>query len=122
MATEIPHLSCLQIPAQIGSREDFAKGLPALAKAFPRQISCDNAKVVISNIDYAFITNLKDAIKNDKIKLSEEFELHLMFYLGWTFAKRLAHLEIVKYDGYSGFNLSPWEEEEVNDETAGSDS
>ncbi len=110
MATEIPHLSCLQIPAQIGNREDFSKGFTALAKAFPRQISCDKAKAVISNIDYQFVTKLKEAIKSDKVKLSEEFELHLMFYLGWAFAKRLAHLEIVKYGGYSGFDLSPWEE------------
>lgn len=109
MATEIPHRYTLVATLFIGSQQDMTKGMEALSKKFPSKILPDSEGWRVVDIDHEFIEGIKDTFQEDKIKLTEQFELNFMFYLGWVTARRFINLHLSVSEPIHHINAQPWE-------------
>ncbi|QZI92887.1 hypothetical protein SIPHO067v1_p0047 [Vibrio phage 51E28.1] len=109
MATEIPNRYTLAVTIFIGSKEDMTVGMSALAKQFPDNIKPDPEGWVIDNIGHQFIEDMKDVFMEDKIKLTERFELNFIQYLSWVVSRRFAKLHLSINEPIHHIKATPWE-------------
>ncbi|AHI61220.1 helix-turn-helix domain-containing protein [Vibrio phage vB_VpaS_1601] len=108
MATELPHRYTLVVALQIGSQADMVKGMAELSKILPEHIEADEKGWKVNNINPEFVDKVKAVFKEDKVKLTEDFEINFMFYLGWVVGKRMTTLVLSHEEPEHHFNSTPW--------------
>lgn len=109
MATEIPHKHTLVVTLFIGTEQDLTSGMTQLAKKFPGHIKASNTGWVVTNISHSFLEDVKDTFIEDKIKLTERFELNLTSYLSWVISRRFITLELSVEEPIHHIKATPWE-------------
>lgn len=109
MATEIPQRYTLIVTLFIGSQLDMTKGMEELSKKFPKHILADSEGWKVVDVDHTFIEAIKLAFQEDKVKLTEQFELNFMFYLGWVTARRFSTLHLSVNEPMHHIKAEAWE-------------
>ena len=113
MATEVPHRHTLRVPIFIGTKDDITKGVPALAKHFKGHFTKVEDGWEVTNVSPALIDQVKEVFMQDKIKLTEEFEMNMMYFLGWVVARRFTTLHISESEPTANIKMVPWRLEPV---------
>lgn len=109
MATEIPQKYKLVVTLFIGTEQDLSTGMGQLAKKFPGHIKATNTGWEFNDISHNFIEDIKDVFIEDKIKLTERFELNVISYLSWIVARRFITLELSVEEPIHHIKATPWE-------------
>lgn len=109
MATEIPNRYTLAVTLFIGSQQDLTTGMAELSKQFPNHIKADPEGWKVIDISHQFIEDIKDVFIEDKIKLTERFELNLISYLSWVVARRFTTLHLSIEEPIHHIKATTWE-------------
>lgn len=94
MATEYPNRLTIVACLFMGSKTDLTTGMSELSKLFPHNILPDDKGWKLVNVTPNFVEELKALFIKDKVKLTENFEMTLLWHLGWVLGRHFTTLHL----------------------------